>query len=157
MYRDLTKSVQFDWHSYFEDFDLAHGGEPVTRGGTRLLYRDGWEYSLNNLAGPEWAPTKETIHKLKITYWQTREDLVTQELALLKQQIKMLGDFQQLKDQLLKVFTYEYNEDSGTTKRVTINLNLSHIEARISWLKEDLTDCNSELNSLNNVANRRLS
>jgi len=146
--RDLTNFVEFDWDTYFQDFDQYHGGDPVVYGETRLLYRDGWMYSLTDSAGPEWKPAKEEKVKFQIEYWETRKAETRKEYQWLQQRLKALSSFQEARSLPLKVFTYVQNEETGQKRRETIDLNLDMIQERIYWLYQNEEECIEMLNEL---------
>jgi hypothetical protein len=73
----VTDDLRYDWAAYWENFKEKHGGTPVEVGG-RLLFHDGWAYSKDDFAGPEWPPprSKEALKKLQLAYWRRRLELV---------------------------------------------------------------------------------
>src|SRR5262245_41862310 len=66
-----------DWRAYFLAFMEVHGKNPVEVNG-KLLFPDGWQYSRNNHAGPEYPPPADPDqHRgLRIVYWKKRREIV---------------------------------------------------------------------------------
>jgi hypothetical protein len=147
--RDLSSAVEFDWTKYRDNFDFNHGQDPVIFGENRVLYRDGWMYSLSNVAGPEWPPENEIQKKeLQEIYWLARKSASQNELGWLRKQLRGLSNFQDCKSGKLQVYTYRFNEETGERRRETIDLDLDSVQARIDWVTSDLESSEKELKEI---------
>jgi len=140
---------EFDWITYRNNFDAEHGGDPMVHH-ERLLYKDGWMYSLHDASGPEWAPPDdvEELQKLKKVYWTTRKGLATSELLYLRKQQTLLTDLQESKSMKLQLFSKEI--DPETEQRKTVDAPFNELQARIDLLTHDAQECDQHLEELAN-------
>lgn len=140
--------IQLDWQAYFKRFCEAHGGEPLEYKG-RLLFRDGWQYSNSDYAGPEFAPPIDLAAclALRVTYWRRRREAVALELYELENSYQGL---QQLQAKLTAPLqcTIRYENDEGKSELRTEDINFEMMAERLSWLRSDIQDCNTHLSEL---------
>lgn len=90
----MIPQFDIDWQQYFKDFSAAHGGEPVAHEG-RLLFRDGWQYSIEGGDAEfhqEFPPPQEVAEQARLQrfYWKRRLWIVKQDLDELERQINFL-------------------------------------------------------------------
>jgi len=138
-------SVRLDWKAYWRRFQQEHG-EPVPYGDGRLLFPDGWQYSALRYGGPEWPPPTdpEELLALQRTYWRTRLAVVTAELRGLERQVADLVELQRVKSVPLQQ-VLRYNATEGKAQVERVDLDLSALQGRIAWLRQDVTDCQAQL------------
>ena len=141
--------LNLDWEAYYEMFVLEHGGNPVAFG-NRLLFQDGWTYSLYSREGPEWPPPKDEreLRALQIRYWELRKSLDQAEGRLVQQRIDMLEELQSLKSAPLQQVSVHWDEEEK--KRVVERgpVDLSGLQGRLGWLEDDVDECNHHLAEL---------
>lgn len=141
------QAVRLDWHAYFECFSAAHGGDPVPYQG-RLLFRDGWMYSANDLAGPEWAAPKgrRDLDELVTAYWRSRLAMVEQERDELVRLVGNLRAFQETKSAPLQEVLEYWDTDQGRRTIERADLDFEALEERVDWLEVDIKECARQLN-----------
>lgn len=142
-------TIQLDWRAYFKAFCEMHGGNPVLHNG-RLLFSDGWMYSVDSLSGVEYgAPLDETeLTKLQIEYWQARKKIVASEyeqLAVLKD---MLLKTQADRSAPLQHTFRLTDDDTGKTVTRSGPLDIGMFDSRIQWLTDDIHECDCMADAL---------
>lgn len=145
-------AISLDWDAYFAQFKELHG-EPV-RFRQKLLFPDGWTYSLKSKEGPEWPPPSdsERLHRLQMSYWLTRLSLVQTEFNTLQDILTNLRSLQRSRSLPLQVVSTVYDEEQGKYRRAALPLNLDEIEnGRLAWLHDDIAQCHSKLRELESV------
>lgn len=145
--------VRLDWRAYFARFCEAHGNNPVEHGG-RLLFADGWRYSMTDHAGPEWPPPSGADFKeLQRAYWNKRLALVEVERGRLQ---RTIGELQQLQDQRRVplqqrtiVWSDDYAEDGHRMATVNCSdVQLMPLQQRLKLLTADVAHCGKMLKEL---------
>lgn len=140
--------IKLNWRAYFQEFDQAHGGDPVVYGG-RLLYPDGWRYALKDYAGPEWPPPEdeEELARLQYAYWGLHKQRLQQYLASRTRLVEGLRRLQVNKDQPLQHIASYLGEDGRMQNRIQA-LDLDDLETELAWGQQVLNDCETELQKL---------
>lgn len=138
--------VRLDWVQYFRNFCAAHGEWPVLAGG-RLLFPDGWRYSATDPRGPEWLPPEDPagLRSLRRVYWTRRREIVRADAADLRHRLRRLEDLASVRSLPLVSVGYEA-DDEGRARRVSRELDVGALAARLAWLEADLEQCDRELN-----------
>ena len=148
--------LKLDWKAYFQEFCLAHGGDPLvymenkeTGLGGYLLFPDGWMYSRSDYSGPEYPPTSPEDARLKFNhYWSRRRDILLQEL---KDRLAQLEDLTLKQDRysapLVQRVEYRTEDDSGQTKLQVASepLDLASQLAELRGLQAAYQECLSRL------------
>lgn len=141
-------AVQLDWRAYFEEFSEIHGRNPIVHGG-RLLFPDGWMYSMNDYRGPEYPPPEEerTHRALVRTYWLRRRAIISSELEDVNRLIEALEVEQDVRSAPLQQVVRYYDRDTRTykTRRGPASEGLEGLKHRLEWLTADLAVCASHL------------
>lgn len=149
---DHTLAVRLDWRAYFKEFCDLHGRDPVPYRG-RLLFPDGWTYSSTDYAGPEWPPPDDPAELLAVqsSYWRRRRGIVRRECVTLQLAVQSLAEMQGCKSVPLQQVVQI--RDSETNKLVTSRrpLDLEALKGRLTWLEEDVAECNRHLAELGEV------
>lgn len=147
--------VQLDWIAYYETFKQVHG-DPVQWKG-RLLFRDGWGYSLNDYKGPEYNPptNEERLKELMLIYWRIYSVLVTRELQRLEATIEGLRYFQTQKSAPLQWRdTHDWDRKSGgplearAALDTSRDVDLNDFDGRLGELRAMRDECVSNLAQL---------
>jgi len=156
---DPTTGVvpRLDWRAYFERFCSIHGLHPVVWAG-KLLFPDGWQYSLTSYAGPEFPPeSPERAKALSRIYWRRRLSIVKREYNLLRGRYMALKALQATKSAPLQQRTRWPGSADGTTQSpdgrtagwgTVENVDWLAIEQRLEWLKADIEHCQNQLQEL---------
>ena len=153
--------IDLDWTAYYAKFKEMHGMWPVKFKG-RLLFEDGWTYSLTDLKGPEWSPPTEyfELWKLHVAYWAIRRRIVKHERDYLRILLDNLRELQRNKSAPLQQRFVAYNEDREGNQVPSYEFKdvdlLSIEEGRLAWLEEDVRECNERLITLQKNKPRRL-
>ena len=151
-----TVGIELDWHAYFVNFSSQHGGDPVEHGG-RLLFRDAWQYSATDYAGPEYPPLESEQYRGELvrTYWTLRKDIVSEELYQLEYRVRGLRDLQSNKSlPIHQVFAPYWDEDKRVMVDETIDpVDWNILESRLRWLRDDVDLCCQELERLKEANN----
>lgn len=137
--------VQVDWRTYFKEFELAHGGNPVLHG-NRLLYHDGWTYSATDEAGPEWPPPEDEDERNSLikVYWVKRRKIVQAELSALEKVAKGLDVMQQGKSLPIQ-YTVRTTNEEGKAETQRRSHRGGFQGDRINWLRQDVKRCDEEI------------
>lgn len=140
----MPEEIELDWQGYFSSFVEAHG-EPVKFRG-RLLFRDGWQYSATDYAGPEWRPPDDPkeLAMMVAYYVGYRRKMLREELFDLQHFYNWLVQTQHQRDRPLLQLRVRTDEN-GSTKEESIPIDLEMIKARLDWLKEDIARCDNEM------------
>lgn len=127
--------IDLDWKAYFIEFCRVHG-EPVVYQG-RLLFRDGWSYSRTDYQGPEWAPSLDhrELDTMVCQYWVIRKGMVERSLDEAVGKLLRMQNLKSIKSIPLQQVV---KTEEGKGYRP---LDLSGLETRIQWLREDLAEC----------------
>lgn len=142
--------IHLNWDAYFAKFIEVHG-EPVRFRG-RLLFPDGWFYSLRDKAGPEWPPPSDPkeLNQLLVSYWLIRLQWVQVEYRSLQQTILNLREAQRLRSAPLQQTVVLYDDDGRLAKISVADVNVDDLEqGRLAWLREDIYNCQIKLQELN--------
>jgi len=141
-------SVRLNWRKYFDVFCESHGKEPILLN-NRLLFRDGWQYSAHDFAGPEYEPPKSEreLKALKLRYWTERKYLIDEELTYLEQQETSLITFQTNKSAPLQQ-TVVFTNDEGKREKAVQAVDFSIFDGRLIWLKADKKECINQIEQL---------
>lgn len=147
-YREVPESKpRFDWREYFLSFFVRHG-EPVEHGG-KLLFRDGWTYSLTTYEGPEWPPPTDfaELDALITRYWVIRLRLLTPIAMQLAEDLRRIKELQESKSLPLQHHV-TYEDDRGARKREVRPFDVTRHEERLKWVRDDIRECNERLKEL---------
>jgi len=142
-------TVELDWDTYFKEFCNFHG-DPIRHRG-RLLFPDGWTYSMTDKAGPEWPPPTdpEELRSLLYKYWLVRLRMVKEEYHWLHRMVYDLEEAQRRHSLPLQQVLVSYNEEDGLYHRSVKPLELKDFqEGRLEWLAQDVKDCEAKLREL---------
>ena len=142
---DYRQPIHLDWREYYKGFEKRHG-EPILWKG-RLLFRDGWQYSSTDYAGPEWEPPTDPVllHEVQYLYWQERLKLVSTECEQLEMQLKGLVNLQQAKSLPLVRKVKRWDPDSNSMKVDREEVSPDIFKGRLDWLHADIEECNEQL------------
>ena len=142
-------SVNLNWRAYFVQFCTEHGNDPIIYG-KRLLFRDGWQYSAYDFAGPEYAPPEDSkeLVNLQKTYWKEKHRLIKSERKRLEMMKDSLWNFQNTKSAALQQAISFVDEDTKKRKVMIQGLDFSIIGGRIEWLNDEEFECEKELRNL---------
>lgn len=154
-----AKALHLDWKAYFDDFCLAHG-DPVEYGG-RVLFPDGWTYSLTSYKGPEWQPPLDpkALRDLQIAYWGVRYNTTLAQFEMLKGFLQDILKLQQGRDRPLKhkyVVTTDTGE--GVIREVLVgDVTTSAYRQKLLEMSTELKRCKEAIKELgaNNVSSNR--
>jgi len=149
--RNQPKRVQLDWKAYFQEFCGVHGGNPVKWGGKRLLFNDGWMYSIEDYAGPEYPPPVDPrkLRHLQVSYWYIRREVVQSELRFLAGHLDNLEMQQEDRSApLQQQFPPVFNEQLGrnTSERGEIDYEL--LNTQLQFYRDDLKNCEDQMQQL---------
>lgn len=144
-----VEEVIIDWEAYFVEFSKKHGGFPVVYAG-RLLFQDGWRYSLKEQDGPEWPPPKDpdALSRLQTIYWMIRRSINLAELMELRQKEEGLRNLQESLSAPLQCQTVVWDDD-GNPDMLTQELTFDAITGRRLWVEMDLDECEKRLKERN--------
>lgn len=139
-----------DWEEYFRNFCAAHGHWYVEDGG-RLIFADGWCYSADDHAGPEWPPPTNLfdLANLLRKYWRRRRQLVTAERDKLQAEIENLHGATRAKSGEIPVKRYTLSELGNWIDRGEFgSIDWTSLASRLRWLNADVLLCDRELREL---------
>lgn len=111
--------IKLDWRAYFLKFIEVHG-EPMKVGG-RLLFQDGWQYSIDDYQGPEYPPPvgRGQLCRLQLTYWENRRDRLAVEVLSLTGRIGALKGWQHGRSlPLQQRVIYKGEDDKGVRRMI---------------------------------------
>lgn len=142
-HRAKPLSIKLDWKAYFRAFCEIHGREPVVIQG-RLLFPDGWQYSLDNYEGPEYPPqSEEEAEALATVYWRRKQRIVYGEWVRLKRtlaQLELMRDTRSAPIQQ-KYLSYNDTAEGPRMGMVSCPVDFRAIRGRIDQLQADLNEC----------------
>ena len=142
--QDFDSRITLDWFAYYERFKAEHGNPVEYKG--KLLFSDGWTYSLTDYGAPEWPPPKNLmeLQNLQREYWKIRLEVVQKELLVLTKTLEDLRILQELKNVPLqgRVATWD---DSKRIRGELGDLELGDFEKRVKWLRDDVIECEEHL------------
>lgn len=140
--------VVLDWRAYFYKFVEAHG-EPIVDGNV-LLFQDGWRYSADDYAGPEYPPPKElqALLELQIRYWKRRRIIVRAERDRLDSTIQGLDELRKSRPVPLQRAVIAWDDVSGKLSRQNTDIDWFALKERLKWLIEDVRRCDDALHQL---------
>ncbi len=145
--KESELGIELDWPAYYEEFKRAHG-DPIQWKG-RLLFRDGWSYSLSDYKGPEYKPpTGQRLEDLKLIYWRIYAVLVTRELTQLEATIEGLRYFQTQRDVPLQRREIRWDHESQVASLLVRDLDLDDFAGRLGELKAMRDECVTNLAEL---------
>ncbi len=142
-------TIELDWEQYFRTFCEAHGRYPVMYGGM-LLFPDGWMYSSTDYEGPEYPPPKDNptaLKALSLHYWQRRYEIVSGQYNELRRIVTGLEQLQLARSSALQQ-RISYRDDEGKLVNSATPLDMDSLSIRLSWLKDDTTQCINKLKAL---------
>lgn len=138
--------LRVDWRAYFKEFMGAHG-DPV-KWGQRLLFRDGWQYSALDYAGPEFPPPIDLreLRQLQREYWKRRHLEVKAHYDVWKQQVDNLIQLSHQRGALPLSFRVRVY-DEAKARMITTNapLDMPLVEQRLESLKQMLVEAEEQL------------
>ncbi len=138
--------VQLDFKAYFLEFCKVHG-EPVEYTG-RLLYPDGWGYSLTEYEGPEFHPPLDNreLDILILNYWLIRRSNLHTLLLKCEHELKQLVDMQASHSlplqQIVRI------QEGDRTRKHYKPLTTNTLEQKIDWIRLDLVECDKRLKEI---------
>lgn len=138
--------VELDFKAYFLEFCKIHG-EPVEYKG-RLLFSDGWMYSLTDYQGPEYHPPLDNreLDIFILNYWLLRRSYLTNLLLKYEHELKLLKDVQASHSlplqQVVKI------QDEQRIRKHYKPLTLNNLEQRVEWVRKDLIECDVRLKEI---------
>jgi hypothetical protein len=129
--------IQIDWRRYFADFCEQHG-EPIVHKGM-LLFADGWRYSMNNFAGPEFPPPADArvLEQLRDTYKSERRMLLQRQWTSLDSVVNQLKRLQANRSGFLARISHR-DEHGNPNGHESIEVALEEMERRLAWLEDEL-------------------
>lgn len=138
--------VQVDWKAYFLQFCAVHG-EPVEVGG-RLLFRDGWTYSLTDYEGPEWGPplNHTELDELVYNYWRARREKLLPLLATLTHRLQQFKDLSATRS--LPVQQVVIVNTAQGKRRGYQPLSTKPLEDKVGWVRKDIEECEVRLKEI---------
>lgn len=146
------QGLQLDWKAYYDRFDAAHGGHPLSFKG-RLLWRDGWTYSSTDHAGPEWKPPEDPkeLKVLQTTYWMARRSLIRDEVRRLEDDLRNLRETQRAKSVPLQVVRRVRTTNAEGIPIVVAqydDIDFDVLEAGLKYRRMDLDECEVALKEI---------
>jgi hypothetical protein len=144
--RNVTRrQVRLDWKGYFLNFCKAHG-EPIVYNNV-LLFRDGWTYAMD-YKGPEYPPPSDhqELDRLVTSYWLSRLRVTKGFLAQAiseRDKYVLLSKSHSLPLQQTMVIT-----EGEHRRTVTSPFDLTPLDERIRWFRQDLQECEMRLKEL---------
>ncbi len=148
--------VCLDWKAYFDRFIEVHG-EPIVYQKTRLLFSDGWQYSLASYQGPEYPPPEleKRLNELQLTYWQIYSKKIEDEANALHRQIVSLEEWQNTRElPLQQRVVYKTWDDDGKLTSVSFeseDLDLEPLRAKYRDLINIVQVCHENLDEKENL------
>ena len=148
---DTSTRLTIDWRAYFRDFIEEHG-EPIRLDG-RLLFRDGWGYSVADHQGPEFRPPSDRgqLRSLQQLYWTRLLGKLIGEQTAVRNRIKTLADWDTARSLPLQVRrSYQTEEGGGLVRKLSKpeNLDLSGYESNLADLDYLVAEAREELEAL---------
>lgn len=116
----------------------------------RLLFADGWGYSMTDVRGPEFPPPEdpEELLRLRVAYWSIRRKQVIAEYNYLHRMISEMRIAQSSRSVPLQQ-RFTWVDEDGSLKSTTANLDLNELEqGRLRWLRDDILHCGLQLEKL---------
>jgi hypothetical protein len=113
-----------------------------------LLFRDGWTYSATDYEGPEFPPPTNTdeLDALTLVYWRERKIQITAQMRKLAYEKEELEKVQLGRDLPLQQATLV--EEAGKYRKGYKPVDLSGLETRLAWMREDLAECHMRLSEI---------
>lgn len=140
------QKVELDFKAYFIEFCKVHG-EPVEYK-NRLLFPDGWGYSLTEYEGPEFHPPLDNreLDLLVLNYWLLRRSTLNTMLLKLEHELKLLTDTQASHSlplqQVVRV------QDDQRIRKHYRPLSTNALEQKLAWVRTDLIECDTRLKEI---------
>lgn len=147
---DLSLQLRLDWKAYFDAFCEKHG-DPVEWGG-RVLFPDGWTYSITSYQGPEYMPPEDpkALLRLQAEYWRVRYERIREVYHTVRELIERLKKAQAFRDgRLYHRYSMVEQNEYGERVRVTHTepVNLTPYVSKLRELAADLDKCKTERES----------
>jgi hypothetical protein len=153
--------IRLSWKSYYEQFKALHG-QPVLwmkddaiYSNGLLLFQDGWTYSTESYAGPEYPPPpkeSEDLRRLKVIYWTLKLGVLRSMRAGVDRQLTSLRSLQASRAMPLRYTIPRGNgvqsSEDGTVKADADKLDLTAMGARLDLIDLDIEDCKAKLEEL---------
>lgn len=145
-------NFKLDWKAYYRRFSEAHGGNPIVYKG-RQLFRDGWTYSLNDYAGPEWPPPadpKELLTLQKV-YYYTLWNRAQNELMALRSRYDAIKGLQETKSVPLQQSVEVRDNEAPVGKQVSKHTQdwvPDVFELVIAYLEQEVNTSNEHIQQL---------
>jgi len=129
----LAPEKKIDWKAYYQRFREEHGHGVEYK--DRVLFADGWMYSLTDYKGPEYHPPNDVqqLRHLQLNYWTIRLKIVSDEHNGLKIKLEGLRRLQEKKSIPI--------EDEETDF-------IPDVQGRFDWLTADIEFCNEHIQDL---------
>lgn len=145
--------VKLDWRNYYFRFSELHGGTPIIYKG-RQLFQDGWGYSLEDYAGPEYPPPEDAkeLRKLQIIYWYTRWNRAKNELNFVQSRASDLKNLQSAKSAPLQHVVVGEDEEGKKTRHVA-DYDPRMFDHVIKILQSDVDEADKHLQALKEKKN----
>lgn len=151
---DIARSprIRLSWRAYYERFKEVHGQPVLYR--EKLLFPDGWTYSTDSYAGPEYPPPKdhERLVKLGEVYWRTKLKVLKALRLETRQRLDGLRSVQSTKAIPLRHLQPKYDEEGKMAGTETVELDLPALGARVDQIDLDIQDCEAKIEELKDVS-----
>lgn len=138
---------RIDWAQYFRDFCGVHGRPLAHPDGERVLFPDGWTYSIRSHRGPEWPPPDDPKQRwtLVLTYWRLFRLGVRRELAAAREELAEVVRAARCRSAPLTVVAIVRDPDTGERTRVSTPLDPADFRARVADLEAQLAAAEKEV------------
>jgi hypothetical protein len=148
--------LRLSWKSYYEQFKLKHG-QPVlylndksTFSNGLLLFPDGWTYSTDGYAGPEYPPPEnpEDLKRLQVAYWREKLGILKGLRLEAGTQLAGLRSIQDGKAMPLRYTKPRYDEEGRPSGVEEASVSFQDLGARIDQIDLDIEECEKKITGL---------
>jgi hypothetical protein len=134
--------TKIDWEEYFQEFRRVHGLFPLVHKG-RLLFPDGWTYSMTDYRGPEWPPPDDEVElrRLCLSYWYLRRKAIRRDLKIEQWRLDDVRALVGSRSCKLQQSTMYFDQESRRIVKTKLPLDVTQFEGRVAWLETALAEC----------------
>ena len=146
----LPPRTKIDWETYYkEQFKPLHGGDPVEHEG-KILFRDGWQYSIESYKGPEYPPPEDpwAVHWLKVAYWERLKKQRETILASTEQALRYLEDLQRTHCCDIQTVTTFRDPDTNRIAKHKGTVDLEGYHSRVQLQRKGVEEATAMLDEL---------
>lgn len=141
-FQSPNRKIRFDWKAYFNSFCDMHGLFPMEWKG-RLLFPDGWTYSISSESGPEYPPpsTELALLELKRQYWILRKQITASELKFRQQALVDVKHAMETHTATLFHTWTTFNSELKTKETHSEAIDIAAMERGVFEIQKDLDEC----------------